>query len=197
MWFWLRNIILLLVLGSLGYVLLARPDLFDLSNRTNQAAEGFSNFYSSIRSAIDDTDSRRSKFTLTLADTSSDLTSQLQQRAAKVTPLEAVWRGQVTDRRFRAGDTVKTVLDQYAKQQTIQLYWTLPRDYVVKHYFQTDTSLIGTIYEISRAIAPDFASPVLAYFCPQERAAVITDKANHYIQQRCILAQQDESSLSK
>ncbi|WP_235605390.1 toxin co-regulated pilus biosynthesis Q family protein [Rheinheimera salexigens] len=77
----------------------------------------------------------------------------------------------------------------------MQLYWTLPRDYIVKHYFQTDTSLIGTVYEISQAIAPDFASPVLAYFCPQQRAAIITDKANSYIQQHCIPAQRDPVTL--
>jgi hypothetical protein len=195
MWFWLRNSILLLVLGSLGYVLLARPDLLDLSSRTNQAAAGFSHFYSSIRSSLDQDDNHISTFVLALPDASNDLTSQLQQRAATVTPLETKWRGQVTDRRFREGETIKSVLVEYAKQQTIQLYWTLPRDYIVKHYFQTDTSLIGTVYEISRAIAPDFASPVLAYFCPQERAAVITDKANSYIQQRCIPAQQDVSTL--
>lgn len=193
MWFWIRNTVLLLILSSIGYVLLVRPDLVDFSSRTNQAAEGFSNFYSSIRSSISDSANKLSKFKLTLPDTSADLTSQLQQRVVTVMPLETNWRGQVTDRRFRDGETVKTVLERYASEQDVQLYWTLPRDYVVKNYFQTNSSLIGTIYDISRAIAPDFASPVLAYFCPHERAAVITDKANNYVQQRCILMQQDSS----
>lgn len=194
MWFWVRNIILLLILSSIGYVLLARPDLIKVSNRTNQAAEGFSNFYSSIRSSISDSANKLSKFKLTLPDTSADLTSQLQQRVITVIPLETNWRGQITDRRFREGETVKTVLDRYATEQNIQLYWTLPRDYVVKNYFQTNSSLIGAIYDISRAIAPDFSSPVLAYFCPQERAAIITDKANTYVQQRCVLMQPDTAT---
>ncbi|MGI5308998.1 TcpQ domain-containing protein [Rheinheimera sp. WS51] len=195
MWFWIRNILLLLILGSAGYILLVRPDLVDLSSRTNQAAEGLSKFYSSIRGSIADGADKLSKFKLTLPDTSKDLTSQLQQRATAVTPLEANWRGQVTDRRFREGETVKTLLSGYAMQQGIQLYWTLPRDYVVKHYFQTDTSFIGTVYQISQAISPDFSLGVQAYFCPQERAAVITDKQNDYIQQHCIAIKQDVISL--
>ncbi|CAM3743640.1 Toxin co-regulated pilus biosynthesis protein Q C-terminal domain-containing protein [Rheinheimera salexigens] len=195
MWFWIRNIILLLILGSVGYVLLARPDILVLSNRTNKAAEGLSNFYSSIRSSISDSAGKISDFRLVLPDTSEDLTDKLQQRTAIVTPLEVIWRGQVSDRRFREGETLKNRLTDYAQQQGIQLYWTLPRDYIVKHYFQTDTSLIGTVYEISQAIAPDFASPVLAYFCPQQRAAIITDKANSYIQQHCIPAQRDPVTL--
>ncbi|WP_235605360.1 hypothetical protein [Rheinheimera salexigens] len=108
MWFWIRNIILLLILGSVGYVLLARPDILVLSNRTNKAAEGLSNFYSSIRSSISDSAGKISDFRLVLPDTSEDLTDKLQQRTAIVTPLEVIWRGQVSDRRFREGETLKT-----------------------------------------------------------------------------------------
>jgi len=38
------------------------------------------------------------------------------------------------------------------------------------------------------AIAPDFRSPVLAFYCPRERAAVITDKENDYLRKNCMPA---------
>lgn len=103
-------------------------------------------------------------------------------------PGDRNWRGQVTDRRFREGDTIKTKLTEFSRSEGIELFWTLPRDYVVKQYFQTDTTLIATINEVAIAIAPDFHSPVLAYYCPRERAAVITDKANDHLLRHCITA---------
>ena len=55
----------------------------------------------------------------------------------------------------------------------------------MKQYFQTDTTLLGTVHEIGKAIAPDFAEPVLTYFCPNERAAVITDRLTPFLQENC------------
>lgn len=187
MWFWIRNISLLLMLGGIAYVILVRPDLLR-SDSVNIAATGFSNFYGKIRVALADNGKDDSDYKISLPDTSDTLTRQLLQRAKSVTPADVNWRGKITDRRFREGDTVKTVLTNYARKEGIQLFWTLPRDYVVKQYFQTDTTLIATIDEISQAIAPDFMSPVLSFYCPAERAAVVTDKVNDYLQQNCIPA---------
>lgn len=187
MWFWIRNFSLLVILGGVGYLLLTRPDFLIRKESTNKAAEGFSSFYGKIRGAIADGSRELTEFKLTLPDTADRLTQQLQQRAKVVAPGSANWRGSVTDRRFREGETLKSKLTEYARNDGIELFWTLPRDYVVKHYFQTDTSMIDTIYGVSTAIAPDFHSPVLAYFCPRERAAVITDTTNEYLQNRCFI----------
>jgi hypothetical protein len=188
MWFWLRNIGLLLLLGALAYAMLTKPDFLLRKDSVNAAAKGLSEFYTKFRGSISDTTLKISNFRIHLPDTSDRLTEQLQQRSKMVTPGEPNWRGLVTDRRFREGDTVKSKLTEYAHSEGIELFWTLPRDYVVKQYFQTDTTLIESIYTISAAIAPDFSSPVLSYYCPRERAAVITDKTNAYLQQHCITA---------
>ena len=188
MGFWIRNIILAVVLGALAYAILTKPDFLFRKDNANAAAEGFSDFYERFRNSISDTAKKLGEFRLNLPDTSDKLTSQLTQRAKVVVPGESSWRGQVTDRRFREGDTVKTKLTEFAHAEGIELYWTLPRDYVVKQYFQTDTTLIETIHEVAVAIAPDFSSPVLAYFCPRERAAVITDKANDHLKRNCLPA---------
>lgn len=188
MWFWFRNIMLLLVLGTIGIFFMIKPDFIIRKDTVNQAAEGFSQFYSNIRSSVADGAKEVSNFQLALPDTSDKLTLQLQQRAKVVAPGNTNWRGQVIDRRFREGDTVKTKLADYARAENIELFWTLPRDYVVKHYFQVDSSLIDTMYQVAQAIAPDFKSPVTSFYCPRERAAVITDKANDYLTEHCIPA---------
>lgn len=188
MWFWIRNIILLVVLAALAYTVLTKPEIIFRKDTVNSAAKGLSDFYASIRGTLADGADRISDFRIRLPDTSEKLTSQLTQRSKIVVPGEPNWRGEITDRRFREGDTVKNKLTDYARAEGIELFWTLPRDYVIKQYFQTDSSLIGTIHQISVAIAPDFSSPVLAYYCPQERAAVITDKANDYLRQHCMPA---------
>ena len=188
MWFWIRNITLLVVLGGLAYAILTKPDFLIRKDSANVAAEGFSEFYGKIRGSIADGARELSEFKLALPDTSDRLTPQLVQRSKVVVPGDKNWRGLVTDRRFREGDTVKTKLTEFARAENTELFWTLPRDYVVKQYFQTDTTLIETIYEIAVAIAPDFSSPVLAYYCPRERAAVITDKENDYLRQNCMPA---------
>jgi hypothetical protein len=188
MWFWIRNISLLVLLLGLAYGIMNKPDFFIRKESVNAAAKGLSEFYASIRSSIADGADKIGDFKIRLPDTSDKLTKQLEQRSKIVVPGEPNWRGAVTDRRFRKGETVKTKLTDYARAEGLELFWTLPRDYVIKQYFQTDTSFINTVHEISQAIAPDFSSPVLAYYCPRERAAVITDKANDYLLQNCIKA---------
>lgn len=188
MWFWIRSLVLLAVLGGLAYLLVTKPDFLIRKDTVNKAADGFSEFYGKIRGSIADGAKQLSEFKINLPDTSDKLTGQLVQRGKVTIPGNENWRGQVIDRRFREGDTVKNKLTEYARAEGLELYWTLPRDYVIKQYFQTDTSLIETLHEVAVAIAPDFSSPVLAYYCPLERAAVITDKANNHLQQFCITA---------
>ena len=148
MWFWLRNLFLLLLLGGLAYLVLTRPDFIFRKDVANQAAEGFSEFYSKIRGSIADGVRELSEFKINLPDTSDKLTAQLRQRGKVTLPGNENWRGQVIDRRFREGETVKTKLTEFAQAEGLELYWTLPRDYIIKHYFQTDTTLIETIHEV-------------------------------------------------
>ena len=188
MWFWIRSLILLVVLGGLAYLVMTKPEYIFRKETANQAAESFSEFYGKIRGSIADGARQLSEFKIDLPDTSDKLTVQLVQRGKVTVPANENWRGSVTDRRFREGETVKTKLTEFARADGLELYWTLPRDYVVKQYFQTDTTLVETLHEVAVAIAPDFSSPVLAYYCPRERAVVITDKINEHLQLNCITA---------
>jgi hypothetical protein len=183
MWFWLRTILILGLLLAGGYFLLTKSELLIKKETMNTAARGFSEFYSKIRGNRPGIE--QSDFHITLPDTSGLLSRDLAQRGRDVLPAPANWQGLITDRRFRAGDSLKTSLSNYARSEGIELYWTLPRDYLVKQYFQTDSTLLGTIFEVGNAIAPDFAEPVLTFFCPNQRAAVITNRLTPYLQEHC------------
>ncbi|MCH8536725.1 MAG: toxin co-regulated pilus biosynthesis Q family protein [Alkalimonas sp.] len=184
MWFWVRSLIIVVVLGSIVYLLLIRPEFFSIDReKGNRAAEGLSSFYERIRGTVADIE--LGDFVIRLPDTSSRLTQQLEQRALQVNPVSDNWQGQNTDRRFREGDTVKTKLTEYANAEGMELYWTLPRDYVVKQYFQTNGPLLDTVTEITAAIEPDFPNPLLSYLCHNERALVITDRPNTYVREHC------------
>ena len=117
MWFWIRNITLLVVLGGLAYAILTKPDFLIRKDSANVAAEGFSEFYGKIRGSIADGARELSEFKLALPDTSDRLTPQLVQRSKVVVPGDKNWRGLVTDRRFREGDTVKTKLTEFARAE--------------------------------------------------------------------------------
>ncbi|MDX1536910.1 TcpQ domain-containing protein [Arsukibacterium sp.] len=184
MGFWIRTLIILGVLAGGGYLLLTKADMIFKQETVNTAARGFSEFYAKIR-GNQAGGNDQSDYHIALPDTSGQLSRNLAQRGREVLPAAADWQGLVTDRRFRAGESLKTTLSNYARSEGIELYWTLPRDYVVKQYFQTDTTLLGTVQNIGKAIAPDFAEPVLTYFCPNERAAVITDRLTPYLKQHC------------
>ncbi|KKO45414.1 hypothetical protein WG68_10180 [Arsukibacterium ikkense] len=183
MWFWFRTI---LILGSLlggAYLLLTKSELLLERETVNTAARGFTEFYSKIRGG--QSGSQQSDFHITLPDTSGQLSRNLAQRGRDVLPAPANWQGLVTDRRFRAGDSLKATLANHARNEGIELYWTLPRDYVIKQYFQTDSTLLGTVHDIAKSIAPDFAEPVVSFFCPNERAVVVTNRVTPYLQQHC------------
>ncbi len=184
MWFWFRTILILGLLLLGGYILLTKSELIIERETVNTAARGFTEFYSKIRGTQADRE-RKSDFHITLPDTSGQLSRNLAQRGREVLPAPASWQGLVTDRRFRAGESLKTTLGNYARNEGIELYWTLPRDYIIKQYFQTDSTLLGTVHDIARSIAPDFAEPVVSFFCPNERAVVVTNRLTPYLQQNC------------
>lgn len=191
MWFWVKHLAAAVILIILAFFILSRPDLFETTQKettkfiTGKAAENFTNFYEQIRYSLDATGNISEEFIIKLKDTSSELENALYDRSNTVPPLEAEWRGQKLQRRFQPGSRVREEMTDYADTEGIELLWTLPRDYVVKHYFHTEGDYLNTLNEIATAIAPDFESPILVYFCPNERAAVITDKSNPFVQSNC------------
>lgn len=179
------NIILLVLVVALVYLLTAKPELLINPDKTNTAAEGFSRFYANFRNTLQQ-GSNRSDFIITLPDSSDELVPQLRRRAQQVLAGDPNWRGPVMRRRFHAGDTVKQILGQYAQQEGLVLFWTLPRDYVIKQFFETNGSLIESMQELAVTINPDFQLQVSAWYCPRSLALVITNLNDPYLQENCI-----------
>ncbi|WP_333796162.1 TcpQ domain-containing protein [Rheinheimera sp.] len=190
MWFWIKHLSAAAILIALAVFLLSKPELFKNTTHTTghvkmAAAQEFTNFYEQIRFSLDATKDLSKEFIISLTDTSGSLAETLAARTNTVPPLEDGWTGKIMQRRFKAGNKIREDLIAYASAEDIELIWTLPRDYVVKHYFHSEGDYLKTLKEIASAIAPDFEKPVLLYMCPKERAAVMTDKTNNFLQQNC------------
>ncbi|MDZ7868766.1 MAG: TcpQ domain-containing protein [Rheinheimera sp.] len=191
MGFWFKHITALVILFSLAGVLLFYPDLLlpkaepiKIEAKKSAAME-FTNFYEQLRYSLDTSVDKSKEFIIKLTDTSDQLTVTLENRTNTVPEMPANWSGTIANRRFEPGSKVREHMINFAKQEDMELIWTLPRDYVVKHYFQSEGDYLKTLKDISKAIAPDFESPVRAYFCPKQRAAVLTDKPNMFVEQNC------------
>jgi hypothetical protein len=191
MWFWIKHLLLAALLFILAAIVMFKPELLyfkpeKLSEKSSDAVKGFSNFYSNIRSSFTNKEDESTDFVIELNEDHSNLVSLLRDRANRMVALPENWKGKETDRRFRVGDTLKTVLTMQGRKEGVELFWVLSKDYKVKHYFQTDFSYISAIQETSQAISSDFEQPVQAYFCNVSRAVVLTDKTIPFLQQNCI-----------
>ncbi len=191
MGFWLKHIIALVFLLSLAAVLLLYPDLLRPSASPAKveiktaAAMEFTNFYEQLRYSLDTSVDKSKEFIIKLTDTSDQLTKTLESRTNTVPEMPENWSGTSMNRKFEPGSKVREHMMNFARQEEMELIWTLPRDYVVKHYFQSEGDYLKTLKDIATAIAPDFEYPVRAYFCPKQRAAVLTDKPNLFLEENC------------
>ena len=191
MWFWIKHLLLAALLFILAAIVMFKPELLyfkpdKLSEKGSEAVKGFTNFYSNIRSSFTNKDEDSADFVIELTEDHSNLIPLLQDRANRMVALPENWKGNEPDRRFRVGDTLKTVLTMQGRKEGVELFWVLSKDYKVKHYFQTDFSYISAIQEASQAISSDFEQPVQAYFCNVSRAVVLTDKIIPFLQKNCI-----------
>ncbi len=191
MGFWFKHITALFFLFALAGVLLFYPDLLMPKPEPvkievkKAAAMEFTNFYEQLRYSLDTSVDKSKEFIIKLSDTSDQLTSTLESRTNTVPPMPDNWSGVSQNRKFEPGSKIRDHMMAFAREEEMELIWTLPRDYVVKHYFQSDSDYLGTLKGIAKAIAPDFETPVLAYFCPKQRAAVLTDKSSLFLEQNC------------
>lgn len=190
MWFWVKHLTAAVILLVVAGVVLLYPDLFKSSSQTTaviskNAAQNFTNFYEQIRYSLDATKDLSKEYIIKLPDTSDQLTDTLSARTNTVPPLAEQWTGNSVQRKFSAGSKIRDEMTGFADAEGIELIWTLPRDYVVKHYFHSEGDYLNALRDIAAAIAPDFQTPVLVFLCPKERAAVITDKNNPFLEGNC------------
>ena len=204
MWFWIKHLTAAIVLLGLAFVLLFKPELINFNpdaavdpkkTAKTSAAKEFTNFYEQLRYSLDATVDSSKEYVIKLKDTSDSLTSTLASRTNTVPALDGNWQGSETNRQFTTGSKIRDQMAGFATAEGIELIWTLPKDYVVKHYFESGGDYLSSLKDIVAAISPDFETPLLAYFCPKERAAVVTDKPNPFLQENCRLINGEKQQL--
>ncbi len=203
MWFWIRNLTLGTILIIAAYVMLNFEDFTfptlklggdnqsqsSNDDDVNPAAKGFSDFYSNFRGTL--SSGKQGDFVLDSTPPAGTVSEELTARRSVVKPGSKSWTGAVKSRPFAKGETLKTRLSSYAKQEGLELFWYLDKDYVVKYQINEEANFIDTLYKVAEALDSDFSQSVSAWYCPNERAAIITDKQEPYLTANCINTLED------
>lgn len=154
---------------------------------THKMASGVAKFYATFRSSFSKDDKKLDDYTIELPTPEMPLTKQLEQRAAKVRPANANWTGERKRRSFKENDTIKTALQNFGKEENMEVIWDLQYDYIIKNHFQEHNNLKQLSEKIAKTVNNDYEGQVKSYFCPQERALVLTVSANQYVEDFCQL----------
>ncbi len=113
------------------------------------------------------------------------LAERLQKMESLQKPLPSNWVGEYKHRSFKAGSTLRNSIISFAQSEGLQVIWELNRDFIIKHGFQIDNSIVGSLDEIARAIDSNFQGTVKTYVCPKQRSLVITAVISQYLKDNC------------
>ncbi|KZN46758.1 TcpQ domain-containing protein [Pseudoalteromonas luteoviolacea] len=186
MWFWAKHLSLgAILVWAAYYFLYGNIPKMEFKETTNAAAQGLSQFYANFRDRMNERDTEREKFVVEIGKPTFPLDDALAQRELVVKPTNQRWTGESQPRRFKMGNTLKSVLTNYAKQEDIELFWYLSKDYVVKQNFRVDSDFVSALYQVGRAINDDFEFEVYTFFCHRQRAAVITENPSIFVRENC------------
>ena len=67
----------------------------------------------------------------------------------------------------------------------MQLIWNLEQDFVIKHQFQLDNTVAGSLAKIASAIDSSFEGEVTAYLCAEQRSLVVTAEETDFLKNQC------------
>jgi hypothetical protein len=190
--FWLKHILLALVIIAIAVTIL----IMQKSNQSTVLPEGSSGkknissnmslFYEQYRSSSrSPSDEALGDFVMKVKISDTPLSERLQKMESLQKPMSGKWVGEHKHRIFKAGRTLRSGITNYAQSEGMQVIWELEKDFIVKHAFQLDDSLLGSLKKIGKAIDADFDGEVKAYMCPRQRSLVITSQSSEYLQKQC------------
>jgi hypothetical protein len=196
--FWIKHLILAaVVIAAAIFVLRYNPETSDQSIQTSgqdsedraSIAENVTSFYQEFRmSSRDPIKEQYGDFVLPLEMPEETQTEQLVAITSVERPPEASWEGEFKFRSFAKDTTIRVEAMKYAEQEGMQLIWDLNQDFIIRQRFLTESTLLGSLQEISGAIDANFIPKVDIYFCNKKRAIVITDEAGSYVLENCTKA---------
>jgi len=190
--FWAKQVGLALVLVVLAAVVLFLRQENKNTPKPEGAPEkrsidtGLSDFYREFRmSSSDPIKEPTGDFTIAVPDADEPLEQRLMGMSSDLKPVSRGWVGEHKFRTFEAGNTLRSAISEYAQQEGMQVIWDLNEDFIVKHQFQMENNMIGSVADIARAIDANFQGKVTGYFCPNQRSLVITTNESDFIREQC------------
>jgi hypothetical protein len=190
--FWLKHVMLGLMIIAIAVVVL----LMQKSNESAVRPEGdsgkktiasnMSDFYADYRlSSRYPREEELGDFVMGVKISDKPLGERLQKMESLQNPVSGRWVGEHKHRIFKAGSTLRSAITEYAQSEGMQVIWELDQDFIVKHPFQLDDSLLASLKIIGKAIDANFDGEVKAYMCPRQRSLVITSKSSEYLEKQC------------
>ena len=152
---------------------------------THQMADGVAKFYATFRKSFMPGDKQLDEFTIELPKPDVPLTQQLQNRGAQVNPANVNWQGERKRRSFKENDTIKSAMESFGEEEGMEVFWDLKYDYIIKNHFQEESNLKQLSEKIAKTVNNDYDGQVKSYFCPQEKALVITTGKYQYVDEFC------------
>ena len=190
--FWLRHLLLALMIIAIAVILLIMQKnnnsavLPEGDSRKRTISSNMSSFYEDYRlSSRHPRKEGLGDFVMEVKISDKPLSERLQKMESLQKPVSGRWVGEHKHRTFKAGSTLRSAITDYAQLEGMQLIWELEQDFIVKHPFQLDDSILGSLKVIANAIDSNFDGEVKAYICPRQRSLVITSKSSEYLEEQC------------
>ncbi|MFT4654620.1 MAG: hypothetical protein ACJA0G_000812 [Kangiellaceae bacterium] len=95
------------------------------------------------------------------------------------------WEGNYKERSFSAQSTLMQEANAHVASEGFNLVWDLNQDFMVRHRYQSNATLVGMLEEIADAVDSNFNQPIMVYFCTDKRALVITVRESDYLRDNC------------
>lgn len=192
--FWAKQIgiavVLVIAAGVLIYMIQNQEQAPapESQKEEKSVSKGLSEFYRDFRmSATDPQEDEQADFVIDVAGVDPNLDSKLANMSSQTRPVEKNWTGEHKYRTFKEGNTLREAISQYAQAEGMQVIWNLEQDFVIKHQFQLDNTVSGSLAKIASAIDSSFEGEVKAYLCAEQRSLVVTAEETEFLSTKCRL----------
>ena len=193
--FWLRYLLLslgVIVVGVTLIILLNREGSMNGEPAKDPAA-GMSKFYADYRmSSSQPRPKDLGDFVIEVEEPEEGMDNRLSDMESLQSNIPRGWVGEYKFRDFKAGSTLRESISAHAQNEGMQVLWELDQDFIIKVQFQIEDTIVGSLHKIAGAIGANFDGDVETWFCPRQRALVITNKQSNYLLQHCEKNQRDE-----
>ncbi|MDU0356240.1 TcpQ domain-containing protein [Paraglaciecola aquimarina] len=180
--FWLKHVMLAIVILVVGGIVLylqssREANMQDGDAEPKSIENSMRDFYADYKlTSRSPKEEDYGDFVVAVKAPEEPLTDRLIKMESIQQPMSARWEGEHKYRSFKSGSTLRSVITDYAESEGMRVIWELEQDFIIKHTFQLDNSILGSLRVIASAIDANFDGEVKAYMCPRQRSLVITQK---------------------